>query len=343
MNIVILDPGLRDLTGHHFDFVRKADSYLRSQGHRVTIYCHQSASRDVLCQFSNIVPHFRSFPYPQFHGEILDYHHHSQLIAEDLENIPHADRAVWPSVFSFHMNGSRISNKFISVGCVHVEHHFHHDVYGAAQWTHAIHDNFKLFAIEHKLVADYVDIGVPCTYAPNPADNTPIEGPRSKLKTIGFFGHQRADKGSSRIFNMVSELVSAYNIVWHDSAGGARYDHPNVTCYGSVPVLSDIIRTCDLVILPYDRTKYKKMSSGIMCESLSVGIPCVVPSGTTQADWIESTGSGIAFDIDIIQAIKKAHDNYPHIAQCAYNTAVEWPHKYGIEKFMSTMLRLENI
>lgn len=338
MNVVILDPGLRDLTGHHFDFVRKVDAYLCAQGHHVTIYCHRTASRDVLCQFSNIVPHFRSFPYPQFHGEILDYHHHSQMIAEDLEKLPHADCAFWPSVFSFQVNGSRIANKFTSVGCVHVERNFHHDVYGIAQWVHAMHDNFKLFAIEHKLVADYNDVGVLCQYAPNPADNIPIDRPRLELSTIGFFGHQRADKGSDQIFDIVSKLIDRYNVVWHDSGGGAKYDHPKVTCYGSVPILSDIIRTCDLVVLPYDRTKYRKMSSGILCESLSVGIPCVVPTGTTQADWIRDTGSGVTFDTNVIEAIENAHNTYANIAACAHTTAVDWPHKYGIEKFVNTML-----
>jgi glycosyltransferase involved in cell wall biosynthesis len=334
-----MDPGLRELTGHHYDFVSRLNSHLSKQGHTVTIYSNIVTKYDVMERFDNIKPKFRSFPYPQVSGEVLDYHHHSQLVYEDLRNIPDADLWIWPSVFSFQVNGIRMSGRQIkSVGCVHVEHNYHHEVYGKEQWLHGQTVTFKLFAMEHKLVQDYLDIGFPCTYAPNPADNV-TEPVKTELKTIGFFGHQRVDKGSNNILELVSHLTDEYNIILHDSSGAVRYDHPKVKCYGSVPVLSDLIRQCDLVVLPYDRTKYRKMSSGILCESLSVGIPCVVPSGTTQEDWINITGSGIVFDnSDILEAIDKAKVQYMHIANKAHQTSLDWPSKYGIEKFVNVMM-----
>ena len=338
MKIHIMDPGLRDLTGHHYDFVNKANSYLRSAGHEVVIFCHRDAKPEVLNKFDNIVAHFRSFPYPQFHGEILDYHYHSQLLSEDLSNIPLADHWLWPSAFSFQVNGCRLSGTSVkSVGCVHVEHQFHHVVYGAAQWLDAAHDNFKLFAIEQKLVEDYVNIGVPCQYAPNPADNVPIAAPKQMLHTLGFLGHQRADKGSNAIADIVAQLMDRYKIVLHDSSGSIRIDHPNVTCHGAVPVLSDLIRQCDLIVLPYDRTKYRKMSSGILCESLSVGVPCIVPSETAQADWVQTTGAGAVFtEFNVVGAIDSL--DYNTAATSAYHVAQNWHNEYGIAKFISALM-----
>ena len=339
MKLLILDPGLRGLAGHHYDFVHKLNTYLTARGHEVKIYCNANADSDVVGRFNNITPLFRSFPYPQHHGEILDYHHHSRLVFEDLSTIEDADYWIWPSAFSFQVNGVRLAQRNTkSVGCVHVEHDYHHTVWGKAQWQDATTDQFKLFAIEHKLVEDYINIGVPCQYTPNPADNIPIEHPRTHMRTIGFFGHQRTDKGSDKITSIIDALSDRYNIIWHDSGGGARYDHPNVKCYGSVPVLSDIIRTCDLVVLPYDRTKYRKMSSGIMCETLSVGIPCVVPSGTAQADWMRDNQSGVMFEDDIIAAIEVADSQYQQIANGAYRAAVNWSDKYGIEKFVNGLI-----
>lgn len=333
MIIHIIDPGLRDLVGHHYDFVSKLYKQLTKQGHIVSVYANVS------CRINNTIPHFRSFPYPQHYGEILDYHDHSRLIQEDLSNIPEADYWIWPSVFSFQVNGFRMSGRLVkSVGCVHVEHDFHHDVYGTAQWLHSLTDYFKLFALENQLVQHYLDIGVPCSYVPNPADNIPLAEPKAQLNTIGFFGHQRADKGVDTIIPLVEQLVEKYNVVLHDSAGVLRYTHPKVACYASVPVLSDIIRHCDLVVLPYNREKYRKMSSGIMCESLSVGIPCIVPNGTTQADWVNITGAGLVFDNNIIETIECAFNNYQRLADNAYQTAKIWPNKYGIERFIKAMI-----
>jgi glycosyltransferase involved in cell wall biosynthesis len=344
MKLFILDPGLRGLSGHHYDFVYKLNAYLTSLGHEVKIYCSIDVGSDVTDRFNNITPHFRSFPYPQHHGEILDYHHHSRLMVEDLSTIEDANYWIWPSAFSFQVNGVRLAQRNVkSVGCVHVEHDYHHTIWGKAQWQDATTDRFKLFAMEHKLVEDYVDINVPCQYVPNPADNIPITHPRSHMRTIGFFGHQRIDKGSNKIPSIIDALADDYNVVWHDSGGGAYYNHPNVNCYGSVPILSDIIRLCDLVVLPYDRTKYRKMSSGIMCETLSLGIPCIVPSGTAQADWIIDNHSGVVFEDDITMAISIAREQYQHIANGAYKAAIDWPHKYGIEKFVSTMMSLGNV
>jgi len=335
MIIHIMDPGLRDLTGHHYDFVSKLYRQLTKQGHVVSVYANTECDIDIA------TPHFRSFPYPQHHGEILDYHDHSRLIQEDLQSIPDADYWIWPSVFSFQVNGFRMSNRQVkSVGCVHVEHDFHHDAYGTAQWLHSLTDNFTLFAMEHKLVQDYTDIGVPCGYAPNPADNIPLAEPKSQLTTIGFFGHQRADKGADNVIPLVEQLINKYNVILHDSAGVLKYTHPKVTCYASVPVLADIIRQCDLVILPYNRNKYRKMSSGILCESLSVGVPCIVPDGTTQADWVNITHAGLAFkNNDILETIEQASDNYRELANNAYQTATAWPAQYGIEKFIKAMIK----
>lgn len=339
MIIHIMDPGLRELVGHHYDFVARLNKHLMKLGHNVSIYSHADTRSDVRERFNNITPHFRSFPYPQHHGEILDYHDHSRLMCEDLQRIPHADLWVWPSAFSFQANGVRLSNRNIrSVGCVHVEHDYHHIVYGAAQWLDAQSDVFKLFAMESKLVQDYLDIGVACSYAPNPADNE-TEPLRTELRTIGFFGHQRADKGSNEVLNIINQLVDRYNVILHDSSGTLQYDHPKVVCYKSVPILSEVMRQCDLVVLPYNRDKYKKMSSGILCESLSLGIPCVVPSETTQEDWISSTGSGVAFTgSDITGAIAQAAAQYQQIATSAHNTSLQWPTKYGIDKFVNALI-----
>ena len=339
MNFNIVDPGLRELSGHHYDFVRKIHNYLTSQGHSVKVYAHINVSEDIVSKFDNITPLFRSFPYPQFHGEILDYHNHSQMISEDLQKVSHADYWIWPSTFSFQVNGFRMSNRMVkSVGCIHVEYDYHHAVYGKEQWIHGLTDNFKLFAMEQKLVKHYNEIGVDCKYVPNPADNYPLENPKTDLKIIGFFGHQRNDKGTNSIIGIIDALVSKYQIILHDSAGQVRYDNTNVQCYSAVPDISVLMRQCDLVILPYDRTKYQKMSSGILCEALSIGIPCIVPSKTTLSDWIEQTSAGLVFEEDIIKAVELANTNYQIVANHAHENAKVWRTKYGIEKFISVLL-----
>lgn len=362
MNIHLMDPGLRGVAGHHFDLDVKVARTLVQAGHRVTVHAHAAVSDAVVAGFASVAPIrplFRTGAYldprkiDPYAGELIAYLHQSSLLAADLRTTGTADVWLWPTLMSAQLQAcAGISGEALVAGCVHTPVQSEEHPNGAMWWRHALLTahragmRTRLGAIEPEHGHEYRPLTVDGVFElfPHFFEGHPPATPKQTLQTIGFFGHQRGEKGGALIAPLVKRLVAeGYDVVLHDSEERLTGAHwPGVRCLGFVDDLANEVALCDLVVLPYEPSRYLKKSSGILLEALAHGVPVVVPSGTAPGRWIDKTGAGTQFVraqvSDIATAIELARTRFPQIAQAAAETAVRWQGLYGQRPFVAAML-----
>ncbi len=146
---------------------------------------------------------------------------------------------------------------------------------------------------------------------PPPWDRTDNSTP-----TIGFLGTPRRDKGVGllpRIVETCARSHPAFRIVVQlpEAVRGPAGGWPaNVEV---LPVGLDreryfhLLTRLDLVVLPYDRSRFGNMVSGVFAEAVASGAATVVPAGTWMAAMLESgRGAGVVFDDFSVPAIAGA-------------------------------------
>ena len=78
----------------------------------------------------------------------------------------------------------------------------------------------------------------------------------------------------------------------------------------------DLLVSSNLILLPYTGKSYQIQTSGILIESMSNGIPCIVPDKTWMSEEISITCGGAIFNPnnvnDICEAVVKIINNYDH-------------------------------
>jgi glycosyltransferase involved in cell wall biosynthesis len=362
MQINVLDPALLRIRGHHFDLDAKIIDKLIESGHTVSLYCNKDVQKEVLLRLNtscDVVPLFRANPYAhpknfdRYAGELLMYLTQSKILSEDLQKVAYADIWMWPSIFASQINACATVQPSAKIsGCIHTPSNTMLDPFGKLWWRHAF---LRLQQADTQHILGTIDPEVRLDYAPL-ASNTKInifphyyEGlqikePKKALKKIGFFGHQRGEKGIEFIPDLVNKLASrGFSITLQDSA--LKYDskiHSSVERLGFVEDLSIEIAKCDLIILPYSIDQYKRKASGILFDALASGVPVIVPFDTALGRWIDQTGAGTQFynnDVaSILHALSLAGHNYGSLAKAAYITSQEWRTKYGISRFTNAML-----
>jgi glycosyltransferase involved in cell wall biosynthesis len=106
------------------------------------------------------------------------------------------------------------------------------------------------------------------------------------MARIGFFGDQRVEKGSLLIPKIATLSIDAgLEVVVHDSANKIDKDAcgSGVLHLGLIKNLASEISKCDLVVLPYDPTRYQYRGSAVLLESAASGTPVLAPLGTGMA------------------------------------------------------------
>lgn len=359
-----MDPGLVTVAGHHFDIDLNTVRELVANGHSVHVYANRRADDTVVAGLGSLAEVTRLFtpsPYenPQrldpIAGEAMLYMRQSNLLAQELRRSVPADLWLWPSIFAPQLSACALSGSKVPVaGCVHVDATPPDQSTGAMWWRHAFLSarnagvRLRLGAIEPEHRYGYLPLTTDASFDvfPVPHEGRPIASPRRELRTIGFFGHQRGEKGSSRIPQLVARLLhGGYRIVSQSSGEQAPVpNHPAVTKLGFVDVLGDEIAKCDLIVLPYEPVRYRTKGSGILWESLATGIPVVAPYDTAPGRWIERTGAGTLFieatPEAIHEAVTRARDDYPRIAKAAWTASREWPKRHGVANFVREMIAL---
>ena len=151
---------------------------------------------------------------------------------------------------------------------------------------------------------------------PHPVDGPPIPERKMALKRIGFFGHQREEKGASMMDMLLQRLVDdGYAITFHNS--DKDFPFPDVAGIDRLDYVENIavpIAACDLVVLPYAIKRYQARGSGILMECLALGVPVTAPIGTLPGRIVEQSGVGPLFRANSVKpiygAVKAAERHY---------------------------------
>jgi hypothetical protein len=273
--------------------------------------------------------------------------------AEDLRSVREADLWIWPTIRPQEIEASVIAGvRAPMVGCVYWDPGVECGSIEARLWRSALLAadaagvSLTLASVEAELRHRFMPI-VPngrFRVVPQPVDGPRIAEPKSALKRIGFFGHQRKEKGSSIVEPLLARLVEdGYRITFHNSFSQAK--SPDVRGVDQLEFVEDIkvpIAECDLVVLPYDVTNYRARGSGILMECIALGIPVTAPVGTLPGRIVEQYGVGNLFlqttPRPIYRSIKIMERNYALFAANAYAAAGRFCERNGVAQFASALL-----
>lgn len=362
MKINILDAGIRTRAGHHYDYGLKLLKFYTEGGHDVHVYGSADMDDEVAGDFQEFGPTtklFRMFPYqPEntydwYAGTIVRYCRESPRLAEDLRSVRQADLWIWPTLRSWEVDACASHGVDAPmIGCVYWDPGLESRSIDARLWRNALlfaqerGVQVTLASVESELRHRFMPIVANGRFAlvPHPVGGPPIPKPKTALKRIGFFGHQREEKGLKMMKPLLSQLVQdGYAITFHNSDRGAEsLDLPGVDMLRYAKDIAEPIAECDLVVLPYSVERYRARGSGILAECLALGIPVTAPVGTLPGRIIEQAGVGplcVANSlVPIYQAIKATERNYASFAQNAYRYAQKFCARNGVAQFASALL-----
>ncbi len=100
-----------------------------------------------------------------------------------------------------------------------------------------------------------------------------------------------------------------------------------------------LLASADLILLPYDAAAYGPRSSGILVESLALGVPALVPAGC----WMEHAGGPsrtvvMAAIEDAPDAVSRALAQLPELQAAARAGQQEWRDAHSSEALLSALL-----
>ncbi|MCB2072161.1 MAG: glycosyltransferase [Novosphingobium sp.] len=363
MRINILDAGLRNVAGHHFEYDRKLAKRFSELGHEVRVYGYADMSDQVereLLGYGKVEKLFRSFHYEfpigkdRYAGEFILYDDHTRTLVDDLKQVEEADLWIWPTLLAQQLNAcAQLAGVAPVVGCIHEDPGIEQRTAGAMLWRHAMVEAQRrrlrstLGTVGPEIRHRFMSILPDGRFAlfPEPHDGPAIPEAKTSLRRIGFLGHLRLDKGRDLLGPLTNRLISeGYDILVQDSEDRMKVsEHPQVELLGHVDNMRDAVARCDLVVLSYDVDSYRRKGSGILSECLAAGVPVVGPFGTIPGQIIEQWGVGQLFahntEAGIFAAIQSVHRNYALIAASAFRAASRYARHNGTDRFAKALLR----
>ena len=201
-----------------------------------------------------------------------------------------------------------------------------------------------------------------------PVDNlgmpqTGVTNPRKrggKEVVIGFFGHQRRNKGFHLLPELVPLIMAAHPNVRILVHNGVPEDEKEIctsldgiaaatgrleTVWGALDAqtYAEVMDRIDLMVLPYQPEVYIIVSSGLHSEALANGIVTVVPAGTSlEMQRQEVAGGGVSFapwSVDaILSAIGQALEQFDELAMAAWQSASRWGQISGPDCYVDRLL-----
>lgn len=142
-----------------------------------------------------------------------------------------------------------------------------------------------------------------------------------------FAGDARLDKGLALLAPLLRLLAPAHpgwtftahvnaDAAWGEAAAAAALfrseaaRHPNARQFDgrlAPEAYEDLLCRARLALFPYDPDRYRRKSSGVLWEAVSLGIPVLVPAGTWLANEARGWGAGhVAFASNEPEAIATA-------------------------------------
>jgi hypothetical protein len=361
MRINILDPGLIFSGGHHLEYDLGLARELIARGHQTCVYSHVRVSQptlDAVSAIARIEPIFRASPYADARkidpvsGELRVFLDGALMLTEDLGRVDAADAWIWPSLFAPQLHACALLKTRAQVsGCIHMEPTFM-ATHGRMWWRYAFNRartadlrlNLGVTIAELEREYSVLEGEGRISLWPVAHEGLPISQAKARLNRIGFFGHQRAEKGVGVLEPVISRLLrEGFEVVLQDSSDRSHVvEIPGLLTLGYVPSLAAEIARCDLIVLPYDPVAYRLKGSGVAWEAIASGIPLTGPAGTPIGSLAMSTGAGTLFVAltpdEVCRAVLEARDNYRRIADAAFETSRTWRAKNGFGNFVSAML-----
>lgn len=193
--------------------------------------------------------------------------------------------------------------------------------------------------------------GAPSDAASHKMDLSPFSGPLR----IAFVGEARDEKGFAWLPDLIEDLAADYvstgkvRFLIQANLGDPRYNPlsnaalDRLKClpkqmaelFGLDGPLSpahyyQLISASHIILVPYDRERYRASSSGTLTEAIAGGRPAVVPSGTWMAAQLPSA-AGEAYDdyASFVAAVRRVIDDYPTYAARAAACRGPWLAKHS--------------
>jgi hypothetical protein len=363
MRINILDPGLNGVAGHHLEIDRTLSGELKSRGHAVCVVAHQHCEARVPERLPAGVGFeclFRANPYTvgtgrlRLAGRFAGYHYGAHVIAGDLLRVPAADMWIWPTLFPHQLRACAIMRADLPISGVI------HRLSLPGGWpltTHMIwRDAARLSRrrlrlrcigpIEEAMLPDLAGLlsGLGPRVLPVPFENKRPVRSRDRLRTVGFFGHQQGAYRMATIEALAAACDEAgLGVIIHDSSrNGVDETRKGVRHVGYVEDLNALVDEADLIVLPYDRDRYRNALSGIGAVGIACGVPVLAPAGTSIAARLGRYDTGLTYAETspdaILVAIQSIGADYASFAERARRAAEAWAGTNGIARHADALL-----
>lgn len=363
MTVHVIEPGLVARTGHFFDYSLGIASLLRAQGRGVVAHGQEDAAADVRAAFAAAGIAFEaSLPSRLQRSSASGVDDlswadrlHSCLAALAAASTAGAgDRWLFPTLQprAFAVVSTLAASPPV-VGLVHMPPDFESRL-GAGLWRRAAASmkragrDCRLLAID-PLVAEMTQLhsaGLAVAAVPIPHGRWTRRQPAATIRSVGFFGHQRHERGLAMLGPLVGALRSrGLQVLMHDSRG--RVGAPAGTTgleivHGFVADFSELVARCDLVVCPMERERYRYRISGVATHALASGVPVVMPAGTlTEYRWRDS-GAVQAYHEDTLEDVLASIDQVlaqqAAFAQAAQGAAQDWERQHGLDRFVAAAL-----
>jgi glycosyltransferase involved in cell wall biosynthesis len=180
------------------------------------------------------------------------------------------------------------------------------------------------------------------------------EKPAHEPPLVGILGGARPEKGSHlipaviRASRKLKPIDFAIQLANEQLSAEAFADLCDVQGEPGVEVAHgpldqktyrSLLARCDLLLLPYQRTPYKKRTSGIFVEAALTGRPVVVPSGTWMGNQVTAgAAAGTVYDGDdptaIAAALIRGAEARTTLAILAKKRAPEWQRTMTLNVFL---------
>ena len=355
MHIALLDPGLSARAGHHFDLDLRLARALATLGHSVSVHGHAQAQADVLDTFSQAgISVGRSFRAPTYAqprpgvSPVTACQHMLAMTLDDLSRIPSADLWVWPTLAAYQLAAAaQCPSATAQIGVTWWSPRFPLEA-GGAEWAQAL---ARIAEQDRPMIVGAYDEGVArhcASFAagvhihvpPCPHDGAPVRERSETLRVIGFFGHQRTQRGAELLPLLVTRLLErGYEVVLQDSGGRIRAEqqHPRLHVLPFVEDLPAAMSKCDLVVWPSRWQDYTVQCSGIVSECIASGVPVLLPSGCLPAELALRMGCGALFHEHtgdaILAAVEDAARHHAARVRAARAAADRWNRDHGTMRF----------
>lgn len=146
---------------------------------------------------------------------------------------------------------------------------------------------------------------------------------KSKLLKLGSLGSARPDKGFSALGGLIPRLLAfkdkEIEILVQEATQSWGYEYDTTLAslrnYSQIRFLpgyltheemSNSIKECDVLLMPYDIGIYEFRGSAMLFEAADLGIPMLVPSKTGLGEVVRKFGLGATFnsEADVLMALK---------------------------------------